>query len=359
MEHIQNVCYNDDNNNAILNEDDVDSDREDCFEDEDEANDVSPSEVEFENILNIQENIKNIRKIVCFFRKSTVRNHILQDKIKLGRGEGHSLELKLDVKTRWNSLIDMVERFINVREYITESLLELNNMDMLAEVNFNLLCDLVNALKPIKLAVESLSRQDASLSSADAIIEFMMNKLRNADSEISKTLLENLTRRIAERTNKNLMNLLKSLNDSSHVPSKHVLDLANEIMQRIFSNNFNETENNSEIVSVEKKEMTMEEELEKVIQNSVSRESQIRGNQFHIKNIKQEFTLFRNTGKRTENLEKLFDAICSIKPTSTDSERVFSISANFCTKIRSRLSDKSLNALVFLKSFYLKLNKDL
>ena len=128
------------------------------------------------------------------------------------------------------------------------------------------------------------------------------------------------------------MNLLKSLKDSSHIPSKHELHLTNEIMQRIFSNNFYKTENYSEIISVEEKEMTMEEELEKVKQNS--RESQIRENQFHIKNIKQEFTIFRNTGKRTENLEKLLDIICSIKPTYTDSERVFSISANFCTKIR-------------------------
>ena len=71
----------------------------------------------------------------------------------------------------------------------------------------------------------------------------------------------------------NLINLLKPLNDSSHIPSKHELHLANEIMQRIFTNNFYETENNSEIVSVEGKEMTLEEELEKVIQNSVSRES--------------------------------------------------------------------------------------
>ena len=52
--------------------------------DEDEANDVGLSEVEFENMLNIQENIKNICKIVFFFRKSTAKNHILQDKIKLG-----------------------------------------------------------------------------------------------------------------------------------------------------------------------------------------------------------------------------------------------------------------------------------
>ena len=54
-------------------------------------------------------------------------------------------------------------------------------MDTLAEVNFNLLCDIVNALKSIKLAIECLRRQD----------------------EISKTLMENLQRRIAERTNKN------------------------------------------------------------------------------------------------------------------------------------------------------------
>ena len=57
---------------------------------------------------------------------------------------------------------------------------------MLAEVNFKLLCDLVNAIKPIKLAVESLSRKYASLASADAILEFKINKLRNADTEISK-----------------------------------------------------------------------------------------------------------------------------------------------------------------------------
>ena len=110
-------------------------------------------------------------------------------------------------------------------------------------------------------------------------------------------------------------------------------------MQKIFSNNFYKTENNSEIVSVEEKEM------EKVYK--IQYQEKIRDNQFHIKNIKQEFTLFCNTGKRTENLEKLFDAICSIKPTSTNSEGVFSKSANFCTKIRSRLSDKLLMWLHF------------
>ena len=50
--------------------------------------------------------------------------------------------------------------------------------------------------------------------------------------------------------------------------------------------------------------------------------------------LKAEFTLLKNTDQRTENL-KLYDALLTIKATSTDVERVFSVCANFCTKIRS------------------------
>jgi len=110
----------------------------------------------------------------------------------------------LDVKIRWNTLYDIVESFINLREYITESLLELNNAYMLREVNFKLL----SAFKPIKLAVEYLSRKDAVLVSADVILKFMTNKLKKTDKEISTKLLENMMKRIA-----------KFLNDSSHIPS--------------------------------------------------------------------------------------------------------------------------------------------
>jgi hypothetical protein len=48
--------------------------------------------------------------------------------------------------------------------------------------------------------------------------------------------------------------------------------------------------------------------------------------------IKQEFALFHKTGKRTENLELLYEALCSIKPTSTDKERFFSVDSNFSTE---------------------------
>jgi len=99
--------------------------------------------------------------------------------------------------------------------------------------------------------------------------------------------------------------------------------------------------------------MTMEKELKDILKNSMIEPD--------LKNIlnklKQAFTLFRNTGKRTPNLQNLYDVLLTIKPTSIDTERAFSISANFCTKIRSRLADKSINALLFLKYFHLNHNK--
>lgn len=68
-----------------------------------------------------------------------------------------------------------------------------------------------------------------------------------------------------------------------------------------------------------------------------------------FKVLKSEFVLYKNTNQRTSNLQKLYDALLTIKPTSTDVERVFSSATFYCTKIRSNLADVSLNALVFLK----------
>jgi len=100
----------------------------------------------------------------------------------------------------------------------------------------------------------------------------------------------------------------------------------------------------------------MKEELEIILKNAAEPPQPPKESTIYSK-LKQEFLLFRNTGKRTSNLDDLCSALSSIKPTSTSNERTFSISANFCTKIRSRLADKSLNSLVFLKYVYLKPKK--
>lgn len=66
--------------------------------------------------------------------------------------------------------------------------------------------------------------------------------------------------------------------------------------------------------------------------------------------IEKEFQLFESTGKRTPNLESLYKAV---KPTSTRNEHVFSLSGNIVSKIRNRLSDTAINALIFLKAYFI------
>jgi len=70
--------------------------------------------------------------------------------------------------------------------------------------------------------------------------------------------------------------------------------------------------------------------------------------------IKQEMKLLKATGKRPSKLEQLFRALSSIPPTSVEPERAFSAAGLFATKLRSRLGDKSVNALGFLRSHYMK-----
>ena len=48
------------------------------------------------------------------------------------------------------------------------------------------------------------------------------------------------------------------------------------------------------------------------------------------------------TGKRPSKLEQLLKALLTIPPTSVEAEQAFSAAGLFATKLRSRLSDKSV-----------------
>jgi len=74
-----------------------------------------------------------------------------------------------------------------------------------------------------------------------------------------------------------------------------------------------------------------------------------------FKTLIQEFKLYEANGKRTSNLQQLLDAVLTIKPSSTQNERNFSIATDFITKKRTRMLGSTLNALCFLKN-YLKKN---
>ena len=67
----------------------------------------------------------------------------------------------------------------------------------------------------------------------------------------------------------------------------------------------------------------------------------------------QEFNFYEKSNTRSERLELLYNALCSIKATSVESERSFSGLGRFLTKFRSRLSDRYLNYLLVLRHYFL------
>ena len=68
--------------------------------------------------------------------------------------------------------------------------------------------------------------------------------------------------------------------------------------------------------------------------------------------IKAEMAVFTSSGRRERCLEQSYQFLLCIPPTSVEAERAFSAAGVMCTKLRSRLDDRSLDTLCFLRAYY-------
>jgi hypothetical protein len=94
------------------------------------------------------------------------------------------------------------------------------------------------------------------------------------------------------------------------------------------------------------------------VQLEVENQGKIARNSNANQNFEKELSILEATGRRSQNLDKLFNAIMTSQATSTESERAFSTSNKFSTKFRSRLSDKHLDMIVFLKYYFKRANSN-
>lgn len=296
--------------------------------------------------INYHESLKKARHIVKYIRDSSLRNDFFMQ--LSGR------ELKRDVKTRWNSSDDMLEALIESKTAVIATLEQWNATNKLDGIDWDELSVMKKVLKPLKMTVLALGRDDSDLEKAEKAVEFMLNKLEEIAMEtkhdFAYTVYNNAKKRMQERENTEILRLLKCLRDPNECPQWQTLELARNLLKRLYplpNADVDGTESAEETAALE--ELTMEDELKAAI-SSAGKEKKIRPSNYGA--IEDEFLLFRANGKRTANLENLLNALLSIKPTSTAVERVFSASSGFVTKIRSRLSDQSIDDLVFLKFFY-------
>jgi hypothetical protein len=93
------------------------------------------------NNVDVQTEFKHcfaqVRKIVRLFRSSPVKNSALQIYVK--KEHGKEYQLIIDVKTRWNSLLSMIERVLFLKEAVEKCLNELNSRELHFESHIELL----------------------------------------------------------------------------------------------------------------------------------------------------------------------------------------------------------------------------
>ena len=96
--------------------------------------------------------VQKVRTIVKKFRKSPVKNDILQKVI----AKKHDKELKLikDCKTRWSSLCAMLERFVRVFPEVDQVLNDLELYSLrLSDHDLDLVKEIISALAPFKVLI--------------------------------------------------------------------------------------------------------------------------------------------------------------------------------------------------------------
>lgn len=199
--------------------------------------------------------------------------------------------------------------------------------------------------------------RDTTLYTADIALEHLLKKLSTLTSSIGVKIFDSVRLRINERRLESLSSLVYFINQPNNYPPKkgflkystksELYEVATNLLKRLYPDN-TETEHEPINVGPVEPSTNYREQLKAAL--TVANSPKPHNKQPTVsKNIKRDFQNYENLGLKTENIKRLIQICQSIRPTSTEPERTFSTSGNFVTKLRSRLADTAVNALVFLK----------
>ena len=358
--------------NQAIAEEVNDYDDEDEDEDDDELGDFQVFDDSQERVQLKPEYktlIGKVRRYVKLFKKSPVKNddnlqvHVREEK-------GKELSLILDCRTRWNTMLDMLKRFYEMRNSVKHALIDLNESFDLTETDLEKINEIIEALKPVKLAVQKLCKRECTLVQAERVLELTMIALSKQTTDIAEQIYEGFVQRVIKRRNSKMIHLMEYLSDPEffkkkrkdsfgiRVDENEVKKKAIALIKRLFYSIESpdvEAESEENEPEIEEDHLSLEQQYEAVFQekntmNSVNLTE--KNPRDFAKVLKHEMSAYEQSGQRSENLENLYQAMLTIPPTSVESERAFSAVGLFVTKLRSSLGDSTLDALLTLRSHY-------
>ena len=260
-----------------------------------------------------------------------------------------TISLPLDVITRWDSIVPMVKRYMEVKQFIKQALEKFGEGEKFCVQYDGALQQLLETLEPLTEAVLELSKENSNLVIAEFAIRCISDKLTKSTSSLSKKVLAAVIERYNERRNKHLISLMLVLeagkypSDSTHFEystNHEVNKTAADLVSRLFQD-----------------ELTATQAVEENLENTDDMRSGI-GSYYKtfktatVSSLEKDFSLLALTGIRSARLENLHQALLSLKPTSTVCEQSFSTASSFKTKNRNRMSPSKLAILIWLKNYF-------
>jgi len=270
--------------------------------------------------------------------------------------KGEELNLILDSKTRWNSLIHMLERLVKVKLPVQKALIDVKADVTLSEGEFEIMSNAIVDLKPLEAAVEALCRRDANLITANATMKFVMNELEKMPpfTFLVRQLHDALEQRISKERHLYSADILQYLHNPLERTMKKsevkgfCLKLLTRLGFQYSTSNNNDSSECSE-ADVSSKVSAVACRLQEAIASSLNIKSLAKPKDL-LSIISHELTVAEQSGKRGHFLNIVYECLLTISPTSVEAERVFSSAGYLCTKIRSSLSDLTLDSLCFIRS---------
>ena len=175
----------------------------------------------------------------------------------------------------------------------------------------------------------------------------------------AKVMRDTVVKRISERRNHVIVHLMKYLVNGDVPNTVDVITgakitktslhaKANAMFSKLVGHETTGSDD-PDVILAEEEDMSLADKLNRAIAESTQQKDNQPAQRVPLT---QDFKLFEATKKRSERLDKLFQALLTTKPTSVESERSFSAGGSFCTKIRSRMNDNTLSALISLKHYF-------
>ena len=175
--------------------DDSDIFSDDCFlSDEDESIGYSfdfESDAGSKLVKNVEFDVEDllskVRMVIKNINKSSLKREKLNGKI-----------LRLDVKTRWNSMISMLESIINAWIEVYE--ISINNSFeesmCLDNHDFSFIQCLIGVLKPLETVIKKLSSTELTFAKGLLTVDYLQEMLEEMSDELSKNLLHNIKEKL-------------------------------------------------------------------------------------------------------------------------------------------------------------------